>query len=223
MLMGHYGAAYALRSQSPAIPLWVYFLLVQAVDLVFFLLALLDVETLKLLHGERGPLAMDLISIRFSHALVLNALVAFGIVLIGLLLKRGGAALLIAAAFASHWLFDLLVHEPDLPLTPAETNRVGFGLWELPLLGLGIELVVLLGGGLLLFRELHDPRAKFLVMWTLAGLSIAQILFVALPPIRPEWAFSLGAELFYLALAALAWRTDQTLNQPRPDPLPRWR
>jgi hypothetical protein len=41
--------------------------------------------------------------------------------------KRGATAMLVAAAAFSHWVLDLTVHVPDLPLYD-NTAKVGFRL-----------------------------------------------------------------------------------------------
>jgi hypothetical protein len=36
----------------------------------------------------------------------------------------------VAAAVFSHWVLDLIVHRPDLPLIPGNPIRVGLGVWN---------------------------------------------------------------------------------------------
>ena len=61
--------------------------------------------------------------------------------------KRG--AWVIGLAVVSHWVLDLVVHVPDLPLYPGDSPLLGLGLWqsvawtqvvEFTLLGLGVWL-----------------------------------------------------------------------------------
>ena len=40
------------------------------------------------------------------------------------------AAALVGAAVASHWLLDLIVHVPDLPLAGNDSPKLGLGLWR---------------------------------------------------------------------------------------------
>ena len=131
MLAGHYAAAYALKAVRPIAPLWTLFVAVQAVDIVFFVFALTGVETLRVRPDARGPLAMDLVHIPYTHSLVLNLVYAVAIVGVAASVRRARAGVVIALALLSHWMLDLIVHLHDLPLTWSGTDSVGWGLWRL--------------------------------------------------------------------------------------------
>jgi hypothetical protein len=32
----------------------------------------------------------------------------------------------------SHWVLDLLIHAPDMPITLNDPSPMGFGLWNFP-------------------------------------------------------------------------------------------
>ena len=57
--------------------------------------------------------------------------------------KRG--AVLVGVAVFSHWPLDLVVHRLDLPLYD-NALKVGFGLWDYPVLTSVVESIVTLGG-----------------------------------------------------------------------------
>jgi hypothetical protein len=62
----------------------------------------------------------------------------------------------IAAVAFSHWLLDLLVHRPDLPILPGNAGGLpllGFGLWRLPVIAAMLELILVLGGAYLYYRR----------------------------------------------------------------------
>jgi hypothetical protein len=44
--------------------------------------------------------------------------------------KEQSVALVVALAVFSHWLLDLPVHTPDLPLWSDASPKLGFGLWN---------------------------------------------------------------------------------------------
>ncbi len=55
----------------------------------------------------------------------------------------------------SHWVLDLVVHYPDLPILPGNAGNLpllGFGLWGVPIASAFIELVLVLGGAYLYHR-----------------------------------------------------------------------
>ena len=66
------------------------------------------------------------------------------------LIRRSPAssALVVAAAIFSHWILDLIVHRPDLPLYD-NSHKLGLGLWNHPVLALMLEAGLLFGGILL--------------------------------------------------------------------------
>lgn len=209
MLIGHYGPALAIRSSPRSQPLWVYAVLVQAPDIVFFALAPFGIEELVIRGEERGPLALDLVSIPGSHSLVSTLLVAG---LIGVVFGRwfdwyrGGLA---ALAYVSHWALDLLVHDGDLPLLPGEGEDVGLGWWRPWQLGLTLELTVLAIGCVLLLRARPDPRLRRRYLAFVAVLAVAQVVYVLVPPLEPVWVMSLGAESLYVAVAGAAWWVER--------------
>src|SRR5690606_14457529 len=78
-------------------------------------------------------------------ALILSAILGW---LFGL---RWGsrAAWIIGAVSFSHWILDLIVHRPDMPILPGNWGNLpllGFGLWQWPGLVIAIEIVLLVGG-----------------------------------------------------------------------------
>jgi hypothetical protein len=64
--------------------------------------------------------------------------------------------MIIAAVVFSHWVLDLLVHRPDLPILPGNAGNLpllGFGLWQVPLISALAELALVLGGAYLYYRS----------------------------------------------------------------------
>ncbi len=44
--------------------------------------------------------------------------------------RRRAIAFVLGAAVLLHWVFDLIVHTPDLPLLGDGSTKAGFGLWN---------------------------------------------------------------------------------------------
>lgn len=147
----------------------------------------------------------------WSHGLVaalgwsvLAAVVAAGVVRAW----RWRGAVAAAAAVASHWILDALVHRPELPLGLSGERAVGFGLWDRPVWGLGLEVAVVVAGLLLWLpgSQLSRPRGGTLVLVvglvtgsTLLGMTLAP----APPSATVMAASSLG--LIVLVVAVVAW------------------
>lgn len=149
MFVGHYGVAFAAGRHEKRIPLWAYCLAVQWVDVLWTVLVLCGVEKVHIQPGVNpsGPLVFDYYP--YTHSLM--AAVGWGAVAFGayrLFTRMKGsqaAAAVLALCVASHWVLDFLVHQPDLDLVD-ESRKVGLGLWNYPLIDLGLEFVLLFGG-----------------------------------------------------------------------------
>ena len=154
MIAGHFGLAAIVKAREPRTPLWALMLACQWLDVIFLPLFLAGIETLRPADGTTGKgYGEVLIYADWTHSLVgalaLSAL--FGGVAAAVWGRRSGVVL--GAVVASHWLLDLLVHRADMPILPANVGglpRLGFGLWQAPLLSLGVELA-LVGFGALLY------------------------------------------------------------------------
>jgi hypothetical protein len=209
MLAGHYAAAYALKATRPAVPLWALFVAVQAVDIVFFVLAITGVEGLAVNPGADGPLAMNLVHIPYTHSLALNLAYAGAIAVAGVLAKRTVLGVVLAAALLSHWSFDLFVHMRDLPLTVAGTTKVGLGLWQYPLLALLLEVGLVVVAYAVLRRALpHGPSRRWADIGA-ALLIVIQLIYVFGPPPGSVTQMAIAAEGIYIVMAVLAYQVDR--------------
>jgi len=61
------------------------------------------------------------------------------------LAKDHAVALVVGLAVFSHWLLDLLVHTPDLPLWSDASLKLGFGLWNNAVATYLLEAALLIG------------------------------------------------------------------------------
>ncbi len=209
MLAGHYAAAYALKAARPAVPLWALFVAVQAVDVVFFVMALTGVEGLAINPGEDGPLAMNLVHIPYTHSLALNLVYAGALVAAGLLARRARLGAVLAAALLSHWLLDLFVHLRDLPLTVAATTKVGLGLWRYPIPALLLEVGLVVSAYAVLRRAWPAGRVR---RWADIGtvlLVVIQLIYVLGPPPTSVLQMAIVAEAIYVVMAVLAYQVDR--------------
>lgn len=207
MFVGHYSAAFALKASQPRVPLWAMFLAVQAVDIVWALLIFAGVEKARVVPGFTAAFPVDLYYMPYTHSLVGTLVWAALLGLAYLAWRRDqgrAAALAVAAAVASHWLLDLLVHAPDLPLYGDQLKQ-GFGLWNFPLPELVLELGLLAGSIVLYARALPQHRARAwrlgaVMMLVQAGHTLGPWL---LNDARAVAAMALGGYLVFAA--ATAW------------------
>ena len=152
MLTGHYSAAFLAKAAAPRTPLWVLALSVQLVDVIWAVFVLLGIERLQIDPSlPSNPLVLEYMP--YTHSL-LGTLVWAS--LAGFTARRwlgtAAAGWAVAAAVASHWLLDFLVHRPDLTLWGAPP-KLGLGIWNFPVLALALELGLLIGSALICLRR----------------------------------------------------------------------
>jgi hypothetical protein len=208
MFVGHYGVAFGVRPATPAVPLWVYFVAVQWLDVVWSVLVLLGIEKLHIVPGITQANPYDLYYMPYTHGLpgaIVLSLALGAIVAASVARQRGMAFLVVAAAAFSHWLLDLIVHVPDLPLYD-NSAKVGLGLWRHVGLSFPLELIVLLVGTWYYARTLPPAgrRGHIALRGFVVLLVLLQVYGNFGPPPSSETAMALTALGAYVALAALA-------------------
>lgn len=212
MFVGHYGVSFAVKSIDKRIPLWLLFTAVQFVDVLWAIFIMTGIEKVRITPGITATNPLDLYYMPYTHSLV-GALLWSGVAFIGYKFVRRNArnaAFLLAAAVFSHWIFDLVVHRPDLPLYD-DTYKVGFGIWNYPALALALE-AGLLSGGIFVYLRSTNPVSligKFGVpVFGIVLLLLQSIVFFGAPPTSPS-AAALTALSSYVALAGMAYWLDK--------------
>ncbi|HEY6072157.1 MAG TPA: hypothetical protein VIV15_01915 [Anaerolineales bacterium] len=157
MVAGHYGLAVGIKRIAPRLPLWSLLVATFFLDVIFVFFAAGGLERINPVDpAHPNAYGGSLIQAYYTHSLV-GAIVLS--VIAGLLAgrfwgKRGGYV--IAGVVFSHWILDLIVHRPDLPILPGNYGNLpllGFGLWQFPALSAIVELVLILGGTWFYYRS----------------------------------------------------------------------
>ena len=152
MFIGHYGAALAAKAVAPKTSLGSLLIASVFIDLIWPNLLLLGVERVRIEPGVTvvNPLAFEYYP--YSHSLL--AVVGWGLLVGGvswIIWRAPKAALIMGLLVLSHWMLDLLVHRPDLPLLP-DGPFVGLGGWNSIPVTLVLEFGLLIGGAWLYLR-----------------------------------------------------------------------
>jgi hypothetical protein len=148
VFIGHSGVAFGAKPAAPFAPLWVCFLAVQWLDVVGSILVLLGIEKLRIVPGITEANAYDLYYMPYTHGLpgTLALSLLFGAVVAILIAEKRATAFVVVSLVAfSHWVLDLLVHIPDLPLYD-DSAKVGFGLWRHLAISFPLEIGLLVAG-----------------------------------------------------------------------------
>jgi hypothetical protein len=214
MFIGHYGVSFAIKAVDRSIPLWVLFIAVQLVDVLWGVFVLTGVEKVRIVPGITATNPLDLYYMPYTHSLV-GALCwsAVGVGAYWLFQKKPGAtdwqiapALLVGLAVFSHWILDLIVHRPDLPLYD-DTFKMGFGLWNFPAIAFGLEIILLFGGMFLYMRSTTAANAIGKLGMPVLGLLLIaaqSVVFFGAPPTSPA-STALTALVAYFLFASVAF------------------
>jgi hypothetical protein len=213
MFVGHYGVAFAVRSEENKVPLWVLFVAVQLLDFVWAPLVLLGIEKVRMVPGITATNSLDLYYMPYTHSLV-GALIWSGLaaflykVVLGPQASRA-AGLIVAFAVFSHWLLDLIVHRPDLAIYD-DTWKVGLGLWNYRGLEFGLEIAILAAGILLYLKRNNSiaRKAGIVVFGAVLILIQAGNTFLHRPP-SSDRAFAITALVFYTLFAGVAFLLEK--------------
>jgi hypothetical protein len=219
MFIGHYGVAFAAKPTAPRVPLWVWFIAVQWLDILWSILTLAGVEKFSIVQGFTEGSALDLYYMPYTHSLpgAIALSLLLGVIVASMLNggNRTRTVLLVAAASFSHWILDLIVHVPDLPLYD-NSAKVGFGLWRHVALSLPLELVLLGVGAWLYARTtaLVTVRGQYLYWGFIVLLGALQIYTNLGAAPTAANAMALTALLLYVLLAVMAAWVERLATAP---------
>jgi hypothetical protein len=212
MFIGHYGPAFAAKAPVRAVPLWLLFVAVQWLDVCWSVLVLAGVEKVRIVPGFTEGSPLDLYFMPYTHGLI-GALVlslAFGaMALLFVRQRRVAVVAFVGGAVFSHWLLDLVVHMPDLPLFD-DSMKVGLGLWRWLWISLPLELVTLLAGAVIYARAVPSKtRFGDAFLWLFVAVMAAVEFYAAFGPMPATPAAEARTALFaYGILALLAGLVD---------------
>ena len=216
MFVGHYAVAFAIKAAEPKTPLWATVVGCQLMDIAWSVFVVAGVE-----HANSDPSLPGspfvLTDMPYTHSLPgsLAWSIAWGAFALVVLRQRAWAAALIGFSVFSHWLLDLVVHRPDLPLWFGGP-KVGFALWNLPTVEETLE-IGLLGLGAMAWTA--SRKALGLKLWpafALMTLLIALQLVSILAPPAPNQpvAMGLSALVAYLIVVAASLPLDGPRKAP---------
>lgn len=141
MFIGHFALGFGAKSVAPKTSLGTLFLAAQFIDLLWPTFLLLGVERVRIEPGATAVTPLVFEHYPFTHSLLAVLVWAALLGGIHLLLKRDRrSALVLGLLVLSHWVLDLLVHRPDLPLSPWGDVLLGLNAWSSLLLTLALEV-----------------------------------------------------------------------------------
>ena len=119
---------------------------VQWADLLWPVLLLLDIEKVTLRPVD-PKFPLDFVSYPITHSLLMGLVwgLLFGMIYY-IVKKDSRGAIVLGLCVFSHWVLDLIVHNPVLPLLPGNSPKLGLGLWNNPIgTAIAESLIFLIG------------------------------------------------------------------------------
>lgn len=221
MFLGHFGVGFGAKAAAPRTSLGTLFLAAQFVDLLWPGLLLLGLERVEIVPGITRVTPLEFTDYPISHSLLavvgwgaLFAAVYFGI------RRYAVGAWVCGIAVVSHWLLDLVVHRPDLPLAPGDGPRLGLGLWNSVPATLLVELLPFgIGVGLYLRSTRARDRRGTIGLWGLVAFLLLVYAGNLLGPPPPGVTALAWVGQAQWILVVWAYWVDRHRRPPAPGPI----
>ncbi len=209
MFVGHFALAFGAKKYAPQVSLGVLFLACQLADLLWPNLVLLGLERFEIDPGNTAMTPLSFVHYPYSHSLI--ALLVWG-ALFGALysvLNRAGikTAVIIAGLVLSHWVLDVVTHRPDMPIALGDSMRIGFGLWNYPVLAVITEMSIF-AAGICLYATHTEARDRVgsIGLWALVVfLLIVYSVNILSPPPPSVDAVAWAAQAMWIVVAWGYW------------------
>jgi membrane-bound metal-dependent hydrolase YbcI (DUF457 family) len=205
MFIGHFALGFAAKRAAPRASLGLLFAAAQLADLLWPVLVGAGIEQVRIDPGNTAFTPLDFVSYPYSHSLVL--LLVWGAALAWLARvfgSDGRTSAVLCGLVVSHWMLDVLMHRPDIPLYPGGA-KYGLGLWNSIPATLTIEFA-LFAVGLWVYAQTTRARDGT-GRWAFIALAVLLVLtyvasFATLPPSVPAiWMGAVGGAAAILALS----------------------
>jgi len=188
MFIAHFGAGLAAKGIDRKPSLGTLFLASQFIDLLWPLFLIIGIEKVSIDPGNTVVTPLNFYYYPFSHSLMG---VIFWSILFGgiyyLLKKRLKTSLILGVLVLSHWVLDLLVHRPDLPLTTSNEYMLGLSGWNSIVITLLLEFGIFFAGAYLYLKYTNSTNRKGTVLiWSLLIFLVIIYLTNILGPPPPE-------------------------------------
>jgi len=209
VFIGHYAPAGPASAIARDVKLWHAFAAVQFLDLLWAPFILLGIEEVRIEPGFTAANPFDLRHMPYTHSLPMAA--AWSVLAAAAfrypMRKSAQGAVIVGLLVFSHWLADLVVHAPDLPLWFGGP-KAGFGLWNVPWVSIPLEFAsyaAAIGAFVLGTR----PRSRFSIVAPatlfLVGCAFQAIGSFGPPPPSPEAAARSALAAFAALIGLAAW------------------
>lgn len=205
MFIGHYSAALAAAAHRDAPPLGTLFVAAQLVDIGYFSLVLTGIEGLRVEPGITVMNPLNLFYMPYTHSLAASLIWAIGFaMLLAIAGVRWRTAAIGGIVVLSHWWLDLLVHIPDLTIA-GSPPKLGFGLWNHPILAVPLELGITAAALIIYLRSTKAEKPSAALPMLIAYLVVVQAFnWLSPQPQTYDIFIPISALIAYVGAAGLA-------------------
>lgn len=208
MFVGHFAVALAAKKVTPYTSLGTLALAAQLVDLVWPTFLMLGIERVRVDPGNTAvtPLAFE--HYPWTHSLLMGLVWGAALAAVyGFFRRYRRGAQVVGLAVVSHWILDLIVHRPDLPLVPGVSYFVGLELWRSVPLTSAVELSMLAIGVALYVRstEPTDRIGTYALGGFVGGLLAIHFANLLGPPPPSAEAVAIVGQAQWLLVALAVW------------------
>jgi membrane-bound metal-dependent hydrolase YbcI (DUF457 family) len=211
MFIGHFGLAFASRRVAPRVSVGTTIFAAMFLDAVWPVLVISGVERVEIAPGITRVTPLDFVHYPWSHSLAMS--IVWGAAFAAtywLLRRRLREAVLLGALVVSHWILDWIVHRPDLPLYPGDTQRYGLGVWNNVPATMAVEFgLFALGIYLYVSCTRARDRTGTIAFWALVALLVAGYLGAAFGPPPPSVQAVAWSGLIGYLFVAWGWWIDR--------------
>jgi hypothetical protein len=216
MFIGHYALGLAAKELAPRASLGALIAAPILLDLLWPIFLLIGWESVSIEANSNPFLRLRFDSYPISHGLVavvgwatLFASLYFGVA------RYAAGAIVVWIAVISHWLFDYVVHRPDLPLYAGSDRLFGLGLWNHRWIAIVVELILFTLG---IWIYMRGTKAKNKIgsygFWAFIIFLLAAYAGAAFGPPPPSVKKLAIGTLFSWLLVPWAWWLDRH-REPR--------
>jgi hypothetical protein len=211
MFIGHNAVAFAAKRAAPRTSLGTLTAAAVLLDLIWPVLVIAGIERFEIRAGVTAFSPFDFTYYPWSHSLMMSLVwsVVFGAIYFAITLYGRGAVIIGVVVF-SHWVLDVIVHRPDMPLYPGGP-KVGLGLWNSVGGTIITESAIYIAGVWIYLRSTRarDRLGNILVWVLIVFLAVAYVASMKPPSTgTPPQTIAWGAQAVWLIIA-LAWWADR--------------
>ena len=212
MFVGHLGAGLLVKRIEPRLNLGTLFAGALFIDLLLWVLVALGIESVGAPETTGSARFLTFV-FPYSHGLVASVLWTALAATIGWLAvgpaapRRTRLAIALGVAVFSHFVLDLIVHVPDLPVLGQQSPKLGLSLWRDMPIALTIELALAAVALALYLHAAHLARGRALLV--LGTVAVAALLTAMGPymsgPVPPARTLALSSLATLVVIVVLGF------------------